>query len=101
MSYNVHVGVDAERYRHYLTRGWRHVLPFPDRLRNFNRIASLVRDCDIVGMQELDAGSFRSDYINLTEYLAHRAGFPYWYDRANRRVAGIARHSMGFLSRVH
>ena len=51
-------------------------------------IAEMLRGYDLVGLQEVDAGSRRSGYINLTEYLANRADFPFWDDRTNRRHSG-------------
>lgn len=42
----------------------------------------------------------RSNYINLTEYLADRAQFPYWHHQVNRNLGHIAKHSNGLLSRL-
>ena len=36
----------------------------------------------------------------MTEYLAHRAGFPYWYRQINRNIGMLAQHSNGFLSHI-
>ncbi len=99
LSYNVQAGISTRRYRHYLTHSWKHVLPHPQRFHNLDRVAQLARGYDIVGLQELDAGSLRSGYVNLTEYLSERAGLPFWSDQTNRRIGRIARHSMGLLSR--
>ena len=101
LTYNVQAGIDTQRYRHYVTHGWKHVLPYPRRLRNIVRIGELVRDYDVVGLQEVDAGSLRSGHVNLTEYLAHLGEFPYWYDRTNRRLGRIARVGIGLLSRPY
>jgi len=60
----------------------------------------LARHYDFVALQEADAGSLRSGYINITEYLAHRGGFPHWYDQTNRNFGMFAQHSMGALSRM-
>ena len=100
LTYNIQTGIATSRYRHYLTHSWKHVLPCAGRRDNLDRIAHLVRHYDIVGLQEADAGSLRSGYVNLTEYLAARAGFPYWYDQTNRNFGMFAQHSMGVLSRV-
>ena len=81
LSYNVQAGISTERYRHYLTRSWKHVLPHAQRFSNLDRVARLVKDYDIVGLQELDAGSLRSGYINLTEYLSEKAHMPFWSDQ--------------------
>ncbi len=99
LSYNVHVGIATSRYRHYLTHGWKHVLPFPGRQRNLRRIARLMSGFDIVGLQEVDAGSLRSGQVNQTEYLAHQAGMPFWQHRTNRDLGYIAQHSLGLVSR--
>jgi endonuclease/exonuclease/phosphatase family metal-dependent hydrolase len=100
LSYNIQSGIASTRYRHYLTRSWQHVLPDSRRLSNLNCIANLVRHFDLVGLQETDSGSFRSGFINQTEYLALRAHFPNWYDQTNRNLGMFAQHSIGFLSRL-
>jgi endonuclease/exonuclease/phosphatase family metal-dependent hydrolase len=100
MSYNIQTGIETRYYHQYVTRGWRHLLPDTQRLGNLDRIAELVADFDIVGLQELDAGSLRSGFINQTAYLAQRGGFPYWHFQTNRRIGRLARHSNGVLSRL-
>ncbi|MEK7758044.1 MAG: endonuclease/exonuclease/phosphatase family protein [Pseudomonadota bacterium] len=100
LTYNIQAGIATSRYRHYLTHSWKHVLPCSGRRDNLDQIANLVRHYDIVGLQEADAGSLRSGYLNLTEYLAARAEFPHWYDQTNRNFGMFAQHSMGVLSRM-
>lgn len=99
MSYNIQTGVETRFYRDYLTRGWAHVLPHPRRETNLQRIARLAADFDLVGLQEVDGGSFRSGYVNQVEYLARTAKFPCWYSQTNRNLGRIAQHSNGILSR--
>lgn len=99
LSFNIQAGITSSRYRHYVTHSWKHVLPCPERLDTLDRIASLAADFDFVGLQESDAGSLRSAFINQTEYLADRAGFPYWYDQTNRNLGHFGQHSLGLLSR--
>lgn len=98
LSYNIQVGIATSRAHHYLTGSWKHVLPHSQRLSNLDRAAHLFHDYDLVGLQEVDAGSIRSNFINLAEYLADRAEFPYWYHQVNRNLGRIAQHSNGFLS---
>jgi len=100
LSYNIQAGISSARYRHYLTHAWKHVLPYADRRANLDRIAGGLGDYDVVGLQEVDAGSLRTGFINQTEYLAWRAGFPYWYHQTNRRVGKVTGHSNGLLSRL-
>jgi endonuclease/exonuclease/phosphatase family metal-dependent hydrolase len=100
LTYNIQTGIATNRYHQYLTHSWKHVLPYAARRGNLDRIASMVQHYDVVGLQEVDAGSLRSGYVNLTEYLAARAGFPHWYDQTNRNFGMFAQHSMGILSRM-
>jgi len=99
LSYNIQLGIAYTRYHHYLTRSWRHVLPFHGRQGNLDSIARFIDDFDIVALQEADAGSMRSDYVNQVEYLAQSAGFDNWYVQTNRDLGNIAKHSLGLLSR--
>lgn len=99
LSYNIQSGIDTQRFRQYLTQSWKHVLPHRERLLNLNRIALMLQHYDLVGLQEVDSGSLRSGFIDQTEYLAHLAGFPFWYRQVNRSMGKIAQHSNGVLSR--
>jgi len=100
LSYNIQAGVDTSKYRHYVTQGWKHVLPHRDRQVNLDRIAAMLRSFDIVGLQEVDAGSLRTGFLDQTEYLAHQGQFPFWFEQTNRKIGKLARHSNGLLSRM-
>lgn len=100
LSYNVQMGIGSSRPHHYLTNLWKHVLPASCRFRNLDRIAQLIADYDIVALQELDAGSHRTGYVHLTEYLAQKAGFPFWHHQINRDLGQLAQHGNGLLSRT-
>lgn len=100
LSYNLQVGIETSRPSQYITGSWKHFIPHTQRLRNLDSAISFIERYDIVGLQETDAGSLRSNYINLTEYLADRARFPHWYHQVNRNLGHIAKHSNGLLSRI-
>lgn len=100
LSYNIQAGIDTRHYREYVTKGWKHLLPNRERLRNLNLIAEMLRGYDLVGLQEVDSGSLRSGFVDMTEYLAHRSGYPHWYRQVNRNIGVLAQHSNGFLSRL-
>lgn len=100
LSYNIQAGVEIQHYRQYLTQGWKQLLPHRERLLNLNRIAAMMGRYDVVGLQEVDSGSLRSGFVDQTEYLAHRAGFPYWHKQVNRRLGKLAQYSNGMLSRI-
>ncbi len=100
MSYNIQTGIETSYYRHYVTRGWRHFLPHADRQSNLQRIAQIISEFDIVGLQEVDGGSFRSGYVNQAQFLAQHAQFPFWYSQTNRNLGKFAQHSNGLLSKL-
>lgn len=100
LSYNIQVGIETKRAHHYFLHGWKHFIPHTRRFRNLDRVAEQIQGYDVVGLQEVDAGSLRSNFINLTEYIADKAKFPFWHHRINRRLGNIAQHSSGMLFRI-
>lgn len=100
LSYNVQGGIYSRQYSDYVTNSWKHVLPHPERLVNLTRIAQVLQPFDLVGLQEVDAGSLRSANIDQIQYLARQGRFPYWYRQINRNLGPFAQHSNGLLSRL-
>jgi len=99
LSFNIQAGTTTAKYRQYVTRSWRQVLPNNQRVSNLDAISELIADFDIVGLQEVDCGSLRSGFVNQAKYLATHAGFPSWTHQANRKVGVIAHAGNGMLSR--
>lgn len=99
LTFNIQVGISTSAYRHYLTRSWQHFLPNKSRQDNLDKISEVLKDYDVVALQEVDGGSLRSGFINQVEYLAQAADFPFWYQQLNRNLAPIAKHSNGLLSK--
>lgn len=100
LSYNIQVAIGTTRYRHYLTHSWKHVLPHAQIYDNLDRIGHIIANYDVVALQEVDAGSIRSSFINQTQYLAEKAGFPHWYQQVNRDLGRFAQHSNGLVSHI-
>jgi endonuclease/exonuclease/phosphatase family metal-dependent hydrolase len=100
LSFNAQVGIHSSRLHHYLTHSWKHFFPFDGRMTNLDRVARFISAFDVVGLQELDAGSMRSNYVDLTAYLSERARFPHAYSRVNRDLGALAKHSLGLLTRL-
>ena len=100
LSFNIQVGIGTARYRHYVTKGWKHVLPHQGGTLNLERISEVVGGYDFVALQEIDSGSLRSNYVNHVQFIAERARFPYWYTQLNRDLGPLAQHGNGLLSRV-
>ncbi len=98
LSYNTHVCINASKSSERLKNLWKHVLPSRCKMDNLARVSELVRSFDMVGLQESDAGSLRSGFLNHTTFLAYLGGFDYWAEQVNRDMV-FARHSIGFLSR--
>lgn len=99
LSYNIQAGIGTMHFRDYLFHGWQHVLPFPERMRNLDHIAGLLAEFDLIGLQEADGGSLRSHFLNQIEYLALRAGLPFWASRINRNLGHWGQHALGLLAR--
>ncbi len=100
LSYNIQAGTTTGRYREYITRSWRQVLPNNQRVANLDAISELVASYDIVALQEVDCGSLRSGFLNQAKYLATHARFPHWNHQGNRKVGMIAHAGNGLLSRI-
>jgi endonuclease/exonuclease/phosphatase family metal-dependent hydrolase len=100
LSYNIQAGIQSRRYGDYVTHSWKHLLPHPERQENLARMVPLLRGYDMVGLQEVDAGSLRSAFVDQIEYLAQSAQFPFWYKQVNRNLGRLAQHSNGLLSRL-
>lgn len=100
LSANIQAGASTRSYRDYVTGSMNHVLPLGRKRSNLDALADQAAQFDIVGLQEADAGSLRSGFVNQTRYLAERAGFPFWSHQPNRRMAGIASSANGLLCRL-
>ena len=98
LSCNILAGGSMRGYRDYVTHSWKHVLPHGKRA-NLDGLARLIGTFDLVGLQEADAGSLRSGFLNQTQYLAEAAEFPFWTHQPNRRVSRLATSSNGLLAR--
>lgn len=100
LTYNIQTGIASPTMRKYVTSSWQYLLPTQKRFKNLDNIAKLLSQYDIVALQEVDAGSIRTNNINQVEYLAYKAKFPHWYSQLNRDLGRLAKHSNGFLSRL-
>lgn len=100
LTYNIQAGTNTANYKDYVTKGWRQVLPHNERVANLDAIAEVISGYDIVGLQEVDDGSLRTGFLNQTQYLAERAGFPFWSHQPNRKVGNLASTCNGLLSRL-
>ncbi|GAB2801753.1 endonuclease/exonuclease/phosphatase family protein [Dyella kyungheensis] len=100
LSCNILAGASVQRYREYVTRSINAVLPGRSKLDNLDRLAEVLPQFDVIGLQEADAGSLRSGFLNQTRYLAEAAGMPFWSHQPNRPMARLAHSSNGLISRL-
>lgn len=99
LSFNIQAGIETTAYHHYFTRGWQHFVANGSRELTLRAIADLFSEFDVIALQEIDAGSLRSRFVNQVKYLAERAEFPYWYAQRNRDLGPLGQHGNGVLSR--
>jgi endonuclease/exonuclease/phosphatase family metal-dependent hydrolase len=100
LTYNIQVAMSSKSIRHHLLHSWHHFLPHPHRHGNLEQIAEVIKPYDVVALQELDAGSFRSDYVNQADYLAKLADFKHAQQQTTRNLGPFAQHSKALLSRL-
>lgn len=100
LSCNILAGASVQRYSEYVTRSLNAVLPGRSKIDNLDRLAALLPEFDVIGLQEADAGSLRSGFLNQTRYLAETAGMPYWSHQPNRPVAKLSHTANGLISRI-
>jgi endonuclease/exonuclease/phosphatase family metal-dependent hydrolase len=100
LSCNILAGASVQRYHEYLTRSINAVLPGRSKLDNLDRLAEVLPQFDVIGLQEADAGSLRSGFLNQTRYLAETSGLPFWSHQPNRPMARLAHSANGLISRL-
>ncbi len=100
LSYNIQVGIHTRQYRDYLFKAWQHILPHAKREHNLQQIAELIQHFDIIALQEVDGGSFRSKYANQIHYLAKSANKQFWHQQLNRNLGHIGQHSNAVISDI-
>ncbi len=100
LSYNIQAGIQTQSHLDYIINSWKYVLPHPQGKKNLKSIARVLREFDIIALQEVDSGSWRSGFVNQIEYLAKESGIPYWHSQINRNLGKLGQMSNGILSRI-
>jgi len=100
LSCNILAGASVQRYSDYVTRSVNAVLPGRNKMANLDALAELLSGFDVIGLQEADAGSLRSGFLNQTRYLAETSGMPFWSHQPNRAMARLAHSANGLISRL-
>lgn len=100
LTFNIQAAICSSSYRDYITGSWKHLLSHAGSRQTLGQIAEVVRDFDVVALQEVDGGSLRSRQINQLRFLAEQAGFPFWHQQLNRNLGRLGQFSNGLLSRL-
>ncbi|TCS43847.1 endonuclease/exonuclease/phosphatase family protein [Reinekea marinisedimentorum] len=100
LSYNIQVGIHTRKFHDYVLNAWQHVWPSHKREHNLEQIAELIRHFDLIALQEVDGGSFRTKYVNQIHYLAKAANKEYWHQQLNRNLGRFAQHSNAIIGNV-
>lgn len=98
-SLNLQVGISNSSLAHYMGSLWQHLLPSSERHKNLERVGRLIRSFDLIALQEIDGGSFRTGFHNQTLALSHFADLKYWHVQTNRDFGYWAQHSNAVLCR--
>ena len=97
-TYNLQSGAITDRYLHYVTRGWHNFAPHKRQAQALARGGEVFVPFQLVALQEIDGGSWRSGNINQLEHLADLAGFRHHEFLINRNFGRWAQHGLGLLS---
>lgn len=92
-------GVGTTKPRDYIMKAHRQIMSVRPKQDNLKKIADLIRHFDIVCLQEVDLGGFRSGFLNQAKFLKARAEFPYMETQINRRVGAISIHGNVILAK--
>ncbi len=99
LSYNTQQGIPMRGVHHYVLNSWRHLLPHRSRMQNLSNVAEMLAGYDVVALQEVDIGSFRSQHIDQVEYLSEQAGLLHRAQQVTRDLGRFAQYAKGILSR--
>jgi len=98
VSYNIQVGIAAESLFDNISNAWRHILPHQQSLTTLSSISELIKDFDVVALQEIDTGSHRTCFVNQLTHIADLAQFPYSTHHTTREIGNLTKHGKGMLS---
>ncbi len=99
LSYNIQAGIGTYRPMDYVLKVHRQIMPVRPKIRNLEKIADYLRPHDIVCLQEVDFGGFRTGFLNQARFLKARARFPFMAYQLNRKVGRLSLHGNLVLSR--
>jgi len=100
LTWNLQVGISNLNLAHYVSSLWQHLLPSVTRHQNIQSIGQLIKGFDVIALQEVDGGSFRTGFHDQARMLSQVAKMKYWHVQTNRDLGFWAQHSNAVLSRL-
>lgn len=100
LTYNIQAGIGSQGFGDYVAGSWKQVVGHPGSRANIEGMGAVLRDYDLVGLQEVDGGSLRSRNLNQLLHLAACGDFPFWHQQLNRNLGRLGQFSNGVLGRV-
>ena len=99
LTFNIQAGLNSQAYSDYVKSSLSQFLPSEPNIPHISAIGDLIKDYDLIGLQELDAGSHRSGHINQLSFLAAHGEFEFCHQQLNRNLGRFGQYSNGILSR--
>lgn len=99
LSYNIQAAINSSGYLSYLWQWPRQILPTAAKRTNLRRIASFLRDYEVVCLQEIELGGLRNGFANQLLQLQELSDFPEAVWQLNRRVGRLSAHGNVILAR--
>lgn len=86
-SVNIQAGLSTSSYKDYLTKSWKHIYPnINEKYKNLELITNDLNEYDIIGIQEVDTGSFRTAFQDQSKWLSEKTVFKNYVIQNNRET---------------
>lgn len=99
LTWNIQAGIGTQAVHQYASQAYRQVLHTPAKKRTLKQIAKVLKDYDIVALQEVDLGGRRSNFQNQADLLQSYSKFPHAVSQENRVIGRVSRHGNAIFSK--
>ncbi len=98
LTYNIQAAIGTKHYLDYGIKAHKQLIHTKEKSLGLLQIARLIRQYDIVCLQEVDLGGLRSDFNNQAEQLQSLSKHPYMILQTNRTISYLSIHGNAILS---
>lgn len=99
LTWNIQAGIGTKAAHQYASQAYRQVFHTPAKKRTLKQIAKVLKDYDLVALQEVDLGGRRSNFQSQVEILQSYAKFPYAVSQQNRVIGRVSKHGNAIFSK--